>query len=71
MLHPCKVKGVGHPGTRLEPRGTDFLLWVLILAECGGGTGEGSNPQASACQLTVPRRGSTPGPMSSAEVMDG
>lgn len=70
MLRPCKVKGVGHPGTHLELRGTDFLLWVLILAECGGGTGEGSNPQASSSQLTVPRRGSTPGPMSSAEGVD-
>ena len=71
MLCPCKVKGVGHPGTRLEPRGTDFLLWVLILAECGGGTGEGSNPQASSSQLTITRQGSTPGPMSSGEGVDG
>ena len=54
MLRPCKAKGVGHSGTHLEPHGTDFLLWVLILAECGGGTGEGSDPQASTCQLTFP-----------------
>lgn len=36
MLHPCKAKGLGHSGTHLEPHGADFLLWVLILVECGG-----------------------------------
>ena len=54
MLRSCKAKGLGHSGTHLEPHGMDFLLWILILVECGGGTAERSDPQASACQLTVP-----------------